>query len=132
MKRGTSNGSPWKGVLAKDIDDYLAALPDDARGALQELRETIHAAVPEASEAIYYRIPTFMLAGPLVGFSASKNHCSLHLMSPALVAEHRDELRAYDTTTATIRFPPDKPLPVALVTKLVRERQAENVKRAKE
>lgn len=131
MKRATSDDSPWKGVLAKDIDEYLAAIPEDAREALQKLREMIHSAVPEASEAIYYRIPTFMLDGPLVGFSASKNHCSLHLMSPALVAEHQYEFRPYDTTTATIRFPADKPLPMALVTKLVRERQAENAKRAK-
>ena len=106
-------------------------LPDDARGALQELRVTIHAAVPEATETIYFRIPTFMLNGPLVGFSASKNHCSLHLMSPSLMARYHDELSLYDTTTATIRFPADKPLPAALVTKLVKERMAENARRVK-
>jgi uncharacterized protein YdhG (YjbR/CyaY superfamily) len=131
IKKEASSVSPWKEILAKDIDEYLAALPEAAKVALQKLRETIKVADPEATEAIYYRIPTFMHEGPLVGFSASKNHCSLHLMSPPLMAAHRDELKAYDTTTATIRFPFDKPLPVPLVTMLVKERMTENEKRAK-
>jgi uncharacterized protein YdhG (YjbR/CyaY superfamily) len=131
MKKESSDGSPWKKILAKDIDEYLGALPEDARVSLQKLRRTIKEAVPEATEAIYYRIPTFVYLGPLVAFSASKDHCSLHLMSPALAAIHRDELKPYDTTTATIRFTPDRPLPVPLVTMLVKERMVENEKRAK-
>jgi uncharacterized protein YdhG (YjbR/CyaY superfamily) len=72
-----------------------------------------------------------MLHGPLVGFSASKNHCSLHLMSPPLMLAHKEELKTFDTTTATIHFPTDGPLPALLITKLVKERIAENEKRAK-
>jgi uncharacterized protein YdhG (YjbR/CyaY superfamily) len=116
----------------QDIDEYLNALPEGARKALQRLRETIKAAAPEAEEAIYYRIPTFKYHGPLVGFSASKNHCSLHLMSPLLMQANRVELESYDTTTATICFPFNGSLPVPLVTKLVRERMIENEKRANE
>ena len=64
---------------------------------------TIKSAAPNATETIYYRIPTFKFHGPLVGFSASKNHCSLHLMSPSLMEKHKEELSSYDITTASIR-----------------------------
>jgi uncharacterized protein YdhG (YjbR/CyaY superfamily) len=123
--------SPWKSILAKDIDEYLALLPDEPRKALQHLRRTIGTAAPEALEKIYYRIPTFMDRGPLVGFSASADHGSLHLMSPPLMKAHQDELGSYDTSAATIRFPYDDPLPDALVEMLVKERVLENEKRAK-
>ncbi len=126
-----SSDTPWKSMTARDIDEYLAAIPEEARTFLQGLREAIRAAAPEATESIYYRIPMFIYHGPLVGFSASRNHCSLHLMSPPLMAALREELSAYDTTTATIRFKSGEPLPVPLVTKLVKERMVENEKRSK-
>lgn len=131
MKPGAKDGTPWKGILAKDIDEYLAAVPGEIRETLQQLRQVIRSAAPDAGEGIYYRIPTFTLNGPLVGFSASKNHCSLHLMSPTLMAAHKDEIKGLGTTTATIHFPIGKPLPSALITKLVKERVIENEKRAK-
>jgi uncharacterized protein YdhG (YjbR/CyaY superfamily) len=131
MKKEASEDSPWKGTLAKDVDEYLTLVPEDARFTLQKLRETIRSAAPEATEAIYYRIPTFILNGPLVAFSASKNHCSLHLMSPPLMAAHREELKALSTTTATIHFPFGKPLPADLISKLVKERIVENSNRKK-
>ncbi len=111
---------------ASDVDDYLTALPEDARSALEKLRTTIKAAAPEATEAISYQIPTFKYHGSLVGFAAFKKHCSFYVMSPSLMSAHSDELKAYDASGATIRFPPDKPLPAALVTKLVRARMVEN------
>ena len=92
MKKGASNDSPWKSMLAKDIDEYLAALPEEAGVTLQGLRETIKSSAPKATEEIYHRIPTFKYHGPLVGFSASKNHCSLHLMGPPLMERHKEEL----------------------------------------
>ena len=82
--------SPWNSILARDIDEYLGLLPDEPRNALQHLRGTIGTAVPEALEKIYYRIPTFMYRGPLVGFSASADHGSLHLMSPPLMKAHQE------------------------------------------
>jgi len=111
---------------ASTIDDYLAAVPEKMRGALENLRKTIKAAAPEATETISYRIPTFKHQGPLVAFSAATNHCAFHLMSPSLMAERKEELKGYDTTTATIRFTPDKPLPAALVNGIVKARIAEN------
>ena len=108
------------------VDAYLAAVPEDARATLETLRGQITAAAPGVEEIISYQIPTFTLGGPLVAFSAAKNHCSLHLLSPALMERIKDDLQRYDTTKATIRFAPGKPLPAVLVTKLVRARIAEN------
>jgi uncharacterized protein YdhG (YjbR/CyaY superfamily) len=114
----------------EDVEAFLAAAPEDKRAALEELRETIRSAAPKATEGIGYAIPTFYHRGPLVSYSFSKNHCSFHLMSPALAKANKDALKPYDTTTATIRFTPDKPLPIALVRKLVKARIAENEARA--
>lgn len=116
-------------TAVQDVEAYLASAPEEARAALEKLRGQVRAAAPGATEAISYRVPTFVLQARLVGFSAAKNHCSLHLMSPALLAALKDELRGYDTTTATVRFRPDKPLPTALVKKLVKARIAETRQR---
>ena len=113
----------------KTIDEYLAALGDDKRAALQKLRKTIRAAAPKAEECISYQLPAFRQNGMLVGFGATANHCAFYLMSSSTVAVHKDELKNYDTSKGTIRFQADKPLPVALVRKLVKARIAENVAR---
>jgi uncharacterized protein YdhG (YjbR/CyaY superfamily) len=111
---------------ARDVDDYLAALPYDARATLEELRKTIKAAAPEAAEVISYQVPTYKYHGSLVGFWATKNHCAFCLMSPSVMDAHKDDLKPYDTAKATIRFPAGKPLPAALVKKLVKARIDEN------
>jgi uncharacterized protein YdhG (YjbR/CyaY superfamily) len=124
-----SNDRPvQEDTSVKTVNDYLEALPEKEKEGLKELRRTIMAAVPDAVEKIRYHIPTFYYHGPLVAFSVpkSRNHCSFHLMSPSLMASHKEELSSYDTTAATIRFSIDKPLPRALVEKLVRERVKEN------
>jgi uncharacterized protein YdhG (YjbR/CyaY superfamily) len=110
----------------RTIDEYLAALRDDQRAALEKLRQTIRAAAPKAEECISYQIPAFRLNGILVAFGARLNHCAFYPMSASTVAAHKDELEAYDTSKGTIRFQPDKPLPAALVRKLVKARIAEN------
>jgi uncharacterized protein YdhG (YjbR/CyaY superfamily) len=114
---------------AKTIDEYLAALSDDKRAALEKLRETIRAAAPKAEECISYQLPAFRQDGMLVAFGATPKHCAFFLMSSSTVESHKDELKDYDTSKGTIRFQADKPLPVALVRKLVRARLAENVGR---
>lgn len=111
---------------AKDIDDYLTAVPEKSRATLEKLRKTIKAAAPKATEAISYRIPTFKYHGPLVAFAAFPNHCGFYVMSPAVMEAHKEELEAYETSKGTIRFPAGKPLPAALVKKLVKARIAEN------
>ena len=114
----------------KTIDEYLAAVGDDQRAALEKLRKTIRAAAPQAEECISYQLPAFRLEGkPLVAFGATANHCAFYLMSSSTVAAHHDDLQDYDTSKGTIRFPAHKSLPVALVKKLVKARIAENAER---
>ncbi len=112
--------------MATDVDDYLAGLPDDARAALQSLRQTSWAAAPDATEVISYRIPTFRHNGPLVAYAAFKDHCSFYAMSRAVMDAHKDELDTYETSKGTIHFSPNEPLPDALVTRLVKARLQEN------
>lgn len=115
----------------KTFDEYLSALDGDNRAALEKLRKTIKAAAPNAEECISYGLASFRLDGkPLVALGATANHCAFYLMSNSTVAAHQDELKKYDTSTGTIRFPPDKPLPAALVRKLVKARIAENAMRS--
>jgi uncharacterized protein YdhG (YjbR/CyaY superfamily) len=110
----------------KNIDEYLAALSDDKRAALEKLRKTIKAVAPEAEECISYGLAAFRQNGMLVAFGATANHCAFYLMSSSMVETYKDELQDYETSKGTIRFQADKPLPVALVKKLVKARMAEN------
>ena len=119
MKKGSA--------VARDIDEYLAGVPEPARTTLNKIRAAIRSAVPpETTEAITYRIPSFKYKGPLVGFAAFPDHCSLFVMSGTLLDGFEKELRGYSTSKGTIRFPVDKPLPAALVKKLVKARIAQN------
>jgi uncharacterized protein YdhG (YjbR/CyaY superfamily) len=104
-------------------DEYLATLSADKRAALEALRKAIRAAAPKADECISYQLPAFRLNGKfLLAYGATANHCAFY---PGSVVEVlKDELRNYDTSKGTIRFPADKPLPSALVRKLVKLRIA--------
>lgn len=127
MKKVTPAAQPAKkSAPAQTIDDYLAAVPEDVRPALAKLRKTIKAAAPKATEVISYQIPAYKHHGLLVGFAASKGHCTFHIMSTDVTRAHAAELKDYKLGKASIRFAPNKPLPAALVTKLVKARIAEN------
>jgi uncharacterized protein YdhG (YjbR/CyaY superfamily) len=107
------------------IDDYLAPLSKDKRAALENLRRAIKSAAPGAEECISYQRPAFRLHGRiLVWFGAAAKHCALYPGAKP-IAVHNDELKGYDTSKGTIRFPVDSPLPVTLVRKLVKTRIAE-------
>jgi uncharacterized protein YdhG (YjbR/CyaY superfamily) len=109
------------------VEDYLAALPEDRRAALELLRTTIRAAAPEATETISYQMPTFKLHGRvLVYYAAFKDHCSLFPASEGVMKALGDELEPYFSGKGTLRFTPDKPIPVALVKKIVKARIEEN------
>ena len=120
-------GSTTKGNVApKNVDEYLAGVPEPARSTLNRVRAAIRSALPpEATEAISYGIPTFKSKGPLVWFAAFSNHCSLFPGS-SVVKAFKNELKDFHTSKGTIRFPVDKPLSAALVKKLVKERIAQN------
>ena len=113
------------------VDNYLAEVPTEARATLEKLRQTIKAVVPGAVEVISYQIPTFKLDGRmLVSYAAFKNHCSF-FPGAAPIKAHEDELKSYQTSKGTIRFPTSKPLPATLVRKLVKTRIKANEARAK-
>jgi uncharacterized protein YdhG (YjbR/CyaY superfamily) len=116
----------------ESVEAYLAAVPDERRPALEELRRTVNAAAPEATESIAYQMPALRSHGGqfLVSYAAYKAHYSLFPASEAVVQALGEELKPYLAGKGTIQFPADKPLPTALVTKIVQIRVAENAARA--
>ena len=126
MRHTSSTGGKSKGQRPDDVDAYLASVSDEKRAALQRIRLAVRAAAPRAEEGFSYGLPAFRLDGrPLACYGASANHCSFFPMSPAVIRAHAEDLKKYETSKGTIRFPPAKPLPAALVRKLVKTRIAE-------
>jgi uncharacterized protein YdhG (YjbR/CyaY superfamily) len=108
------------------IDAYLATVRGEKRAALNKLRRTIRTIVPRAEECISYAIPAFRLNGKVVaGFAATARGCSYFPFSGSTLATLADELESYDKTKSSLHFDPAKPLPMALVRKLIRARIAE-------
>jgi uncharacterized protein YdhG (YjbR/CyaY superfamily) len=119
-------------TVPRNIDEYLAGVPEPARTTLEKVRATIRSAVPpETTEAISYRMPTFRYKGALLAFAAFSKHCSLFPMSLAVMAAFQNELKGYDTARGTIHFPLDKPLPATLLKKLVKARLAEKERKGR-
>jgi uncharacterized protein YdhG (YjbR/CyaY superfamily) len=113
------------------VEEYLATLPDDRRAAMEAFRQTINAAAPDAMETIAYQMPALRTRGQfLVSYAAYKNHYSLFPASDAVVEALGDELAPYLAGKGTIRFPASRPIPAALVTKIVKIRLSENEARA--
>jgi uncharacterized protein YdhG (YjbR/CyaY superfamily) len=109
------------------VDEYMAALPEGSRVALEKLRSAIATAAPEATETISYRMPAFNDHGRiLVYYAAFTDHYSVYPASTALMEALGDELKPYVTGKGTIRFDATEPIPVALVKKIVEARLAEN------
>jgi uncharacterized protein YdhG (YjbR/CyaY superfamily) len=122
-----NRSSVTKGNRApKNVDEYLAGVPEPAHSTLNKMRAAIRSAVPpDATETISYRIPAFKHKGVLVWFAAFSNHCSL-FPTASVIEAFKNELKGFSTSKGTIQFPTDKPLPTALVKKLVRARVAQN------
>jgi uncharacterized protein YdhG (YjbR/CyaY superfamily) len=114
----------------KTVDQYLEALPPEERAALEKVREAIRSAAPEAEEKISYRIPMYTHHGHLVGFAAFKNHCSLFVTDSEVPERFAKELEPFRINHTTVQFTVDKPLPTALVKRIVKARVAENEARA--
>ena len=118
-----------KKVHFNSIDEYIATFPEDVQKILEELRATVKAAAPEAGEKISYGIPTFTLNGKyLIYFAGWKNHISIYPISSGTEAFNK-EVSKYVEGKGTLKFPIDKPLPLKLITKIVKFRVAENLKR---
>ncbi|MBC7836530.1 DUF1801 domain-containing protein [Acetobacteraceae bacterium] len=114
----------------KDIDSYIEDYPKDVQSILKKLRATIKKAAPNATEAISYGIPTFKLNGNLVHFGGFEKHIGLYPGSGAIKIFKKDLLK-YKGGKGTIQFPIDEPLPFDLITKIVKLRVTQNLKKAK-
>lgn len=112
---------------AKTVDEYLAGTPEPARSTLRHIRAVIKSVVPkETTEVISYRIPMFKYKGMLVGYAAFAKHCSLFPTGSGVIERFAKELKPYRTSKGTIQFLSGKPLPDALLKKIVKQRIKEN------
>jgi len=109
----------------KDVDEYIEGTPKEVQGKLKELRAAIREVAPTAVERISYGMPYYDYKGRLAYFRLTKEHIGLYVPTP-VIEEHKSELADYETAKATVRFPLDKKLPVALIKKLVKARMKKN------
>jgi uncharacterized protein YdhG (YjbR/CyaY superfamily) len=110
----------------KTIDEYIDTFPEDVRGILNELRQTIKETAPEARETISYQMPTFTLNGNLVHFAAFKNHIGFY-PTPTGVEAFKEDLSRYKGAKGSVQFPIDQPLPPSLIRRIVEYRVQENL-----
>ena len=119
------------GKKYETIDEYIAGFPADIQAVLQEVRQTIKKAAPQASEKIGYGIPTFFLNGNLVHFAGYKSHIGFYPGSGA-VEQFKEEFSAYEQSKGTVRFPLDKPVPFDLIRRVTEVRVRENLAKGKQ
>jgi uncharacterized protein YdhG (YjbR/CyaY superfamily) len=113
----------------KTIDEYIAGFPPDVRRRLKDIRSTIRKAAPAAEEAISYQMPTFRLHGNLVHFAAFKNHIGFY-PAPRAIEEFKKELAPYAGSKGTVKFPLDEPIPLGLISRMVKFRVKKNLELA--
>jgi len=113
----------------KTIDEYIAGFPHDVQEILEKIRITIRKAAPDAKETINYQIPTFTLNGNLVHFAAFKKHIGFY-PTPTGIEKFKRELAVYEGAKGSVKFPLDKPIPFALISRIVKFRVKENLDRA--
>ncbi len=112
----------------KTMDEYINALPEDVRQIVNELRQTIRDAAPDAEETINYQIPTFTLNGNLVHFAAFENHIGFY-PTPSGMEAFKKELSGYKGAKGSVQFPLNEPLPLPLIRRIVEYRVKENSER---
>jgi uncharacterized protein YdhG (YjbR/CyaY superfamily) len=112
----------------QNIDEYIAGFPNEVREILEKVRMTIRQAAPEAEETIKYQMPTFTLKGNLVHFAAFKKHIGFYPV-PTGIEKFKNELSAYEGGKGSVQFPLDKPIPYDLISKIVKFRVEENMKK---
>ena len=119
-----------KTTVVKDIDAYIKMQPENVQGVLERFRQAILKAAPEAEEVISYQMPAFKYNGMLVYFAAWKNHIGFYPVSSA-ISKFKKELSSYEGAKGTVKFPLDKPMPYALISRIVKFRVKENLQKAK-
>src|SRR6266568_2834409 len=125
VKSGNRSSAAKGNGAPKNVDGYVAGVPEPARSTLNKMRAAIRSAVPpEARETISYRMPAFKHKGILVWFAAFSDHCSL-FPTAAVIEAFKKELKSFSTSKGTIHFPLNKPLPLALIEKIVKARVAQ-------
>ena len=117
-------------VVFNSIDEYIASFPEDIQKILEEIRATIKAAAPDAEEKISYQMPTFYLNGNLIHFAAFKNHIGIY-PTPSGTQAFKDEISMYQGAKGSIRLPIDEPMPLELISRIVKFRVTENLAKAK-
>ena len=110
----------------KSIDEYIKSFTIDIQEILKELRSVIKASAPDAEEKISYRMPTFVLKGNLVHFAAYRNHIGFY-PTPSGIEHFKDELSSYKSAKGSVQFPINKPLPLELISRIVKYRAEENI-----
>jgi uncharacterized protein YdhG (YjbR/CyaY superfamily) len=129
MKTKSRSRSAANGQAKATVEDYFASVPEPALGALHKMRTAIRSVVPkEATEVISYKILAFKHNGILVWYGAFANHISL-FPTASVIKAFQDELKGFSTSKGTVHFPLDKPLPVALIKRMVKLRVAESEKK---
>ena len=117
-------------TAVNNIDKYIAGFPPEIQKLLKQMRLTVAKAAPAVEEAIRYAIPTFILHGNLVHFAAFKNHIGFY-PAPSGIEAFKKEVAEYEAGKGSLQFPLDKPLPLGLVTKIVKYRVAQNLEKSK-
>lgn len=112
----------------QSIDAYIATFPEATQQVLQQIRATIHAAAPDATEKISYQMPTFYLKGNVVHFAAWKSHIGFY-PAPTGLEEFKDALAPYPMSKGSVQFPLDQPMPLDLIARIVKFRVEENLKK---
>ena len=126
VKSGNRSSAGKGNSAPKNIDEYLAGVPEPARSTLNKIRAAIRSAVPaEATETISYGIPAFKHKRVLVWFGGFAKHCSL-FPTASVIETFKKELNDFTTSKGTIQFPNDKPVPAGLIKKLVKARAAQS------
>lgn len=127
MKRTPSGRTGTRRGTGQAVPAYIASVPSEVRPALRKLRQEIRAAIPKAEELISYGVPAYKAEGRLVlGFGAARDHCSIYVMSPAVMRRFAGRLKRFEVSKGAIRFSPEKPFPVTLLRALVKARLSEN------
>ncbi|MEK3983200.1 DUF1801 domain-containing protein [Paenibacillus sp. FSL K6-3166] len=118
-------------ITYESIDDYISKFPLELQEILNTIRKVIKEAAPDAKEKISYQMPTFALHGNLVHFAAFKNHIGFY-PTPNGIEAFREELSVYKGAKGSIQFPLNQPMPYELISKIVKFRVAENIKKAED